>query len=331
MPERKVVGFKNLDNFRIQSFLSFFWKFRVWEVRKRTHFGLAVTGQTGDGHRLDRSCATEAVAASRRLCSHASPRRSFPSPLKPSRSTREQNSIWPLHPRSSEPSTLLARPERTPPLPWPPPRQTPCSVPPPPETTLQRVSSRRPGPLAYCRRRTPWPPAGPAPLRSTPGPPPLELSPLNQSPMAPWSSTARPRPLSFTGALPPRSSTTAAPHCSPPVPFPAAPTPSATTRYLPSYSSLSTPPPLPATLALAGIAVLHVPLLKNRNQGLCAAIELSPGAFLHCHRLIWIVLRRVFLKNWLKLWKFIVNGRKILKYQMKTFWNPHKNMYPLEP
>ena len=84
-----------------------------------------MTGQTGGGHRLDRSCAAEAVAASRRLCSHASPRRSFSSPLKPSRSTREQNSIWPLHPRSSEPSTLLARPERTPPLPWPPPRQTP--------------------------------------------------------------------------------------------------------------------------------------------------------------------------------------------------------------
>ena len=71
----------------------------------------------------------------------------------------------------------------------------PCSVPPPPETTLQRVSSRRrealhpisrrPGTPAYCRPRTPWPAAGPAPWRSTPGPPPLELSPLNQSPMAP--------------------------------------------------------------------------------------------------------------------------------------------------
>jgi len=146
-----------------------------------------VTSQTGGGHRLDRSCAAEAVAASRRLCSHASPRRSFSSPLKPSRSTCEQNSIWPLHPRSSEPSTLLARPERTQP-----PRQTPCSVPPPPETTLQRVSShrrealhpisRRPGPPAYCRPRTPWPAAGPAPWRSTPGPPLLELSLLNQSP-----------------------------------------------------------------------------------------------------------------------------------------------------
>ena len=54
----------------------------------------------------------------------------------------------------------------------------PCSVPPPPETTMQRVSSRRwealhpisrrPGPPAYYLRRTPWPAAGPAPWRSTP-------------------------------------------------------------------------------------------------------------------------------------------------------------------
>src|SRR6185503_11587094 len=79
-----------------------------------------------------------AVAASRRLCSHVSSRRSFPSPLKLSRSTREQNSIWPLHPRSSEPSTLLARPERTPPPPWPPPRQTP----------LVHASSTRDNPAA---------------------------------------------------------------------------------------------------------------------------------------------------------------------------------------
>ena len=68
MPERKVVGFKILDSFCIQNFSSFFWKFWVWEVRKRTNFGLAVTGQTGGRYRLDRSSSARAVAASRRLC-----------------------------------------------------------------------------------------------------------------------------------------------------------------------------------------------------------------------------------------------------------------------
>ena len=112
--------------------------------------------------------------------------------------------------------------------------KSPCSVPPPPETTLQRVSSRhrealhpisrRPGPPVYCRPRTPWPAAGPAPWRSTPGPPLLELSLLNQSP---WPREASrvdlgrsPSPERCRREAPPPPPLTARRRCPSPLPRP---------------------------------------------------------------------------------------------------------------
>ena len=143
-------------------------------------------------------------------------------------------------------------------------------------------------------RRAPWPPPSPSspwssPVRSSSA----QTDPPTGFPTAHWSSQARARPESTTGALPPpppaACSRGAAPsgHLSSRRDHPKV----ALGLYLLHLGPLATGEP-----PRRNLAGKHRPLLCFSAQGPCARIGTSLGGYLHSYRLKWIVLRRVLLQ-----------------------------------
>ena len=178
----------------------------------------------------------------------------------------------------------------------------PCRPFPNPLELAFSFATRTPSPSARCRRapssmmsprattgippRPPWPPPAP-PRRAIDRARPALHQPPNPLALVP---TKLPGPA--ITSTPRRNAAAAAQHRRrpPPAVEPPPQTTSsrskATYRSAPISSRSSTSPSPPASPPMAGIAVPPSPLLQNRNQGPCATIEISSGAYLHNRRLI---------------------------------------------
>jgi len=72
---------------------------------------------------------------------------------------------------------------------------------------------------------------------------------------------------------------------------------------------------------------LHMGLPANRSVGLSGPNSAWSWFPLSTWASIYLFLLR---KNMLKLRNCIVNHKKIVKYKIKSFWNPHKKIYAVE-